>query len=1146
MLAAHAPGLSGLLLPGMAPIATQHPKQQQQEQATARQQTPMRQRPSTPSSPSLRGRQPQANPNFVPPASNISTRLPTPVRINASPGPSPTSVAPMLPKPPSPSRSISQGGAPPVNLFTCASACSSPAASTTISNAFMLPNPPSILTNAPPSRVTPVQPQQVAPRSALSPVPWASGPTQSNLTPTSVRPSPSVSERSILASVQLPNQQQHQQQRSAGAGANATGALASTAALPGHSEWLPPVAAPAPSVASPVLSTPAIQAALQQALQGAVERKPEAFRVDNFEHFFDSMMHPGHTGKLDGPLPHELADDIRYSDAWYKHCREWNARHKPITPYSAPGSAVCRTPSSCQFASTPFVGEQLVVAPQQQQQESESHGLEQQQQWRVGEAPMSDACCKALDIAHHGLSKVLTPTARSRSASDMTGAAEGSAMMHRQPFAQCTVAVADCDHKAPSGTQEVVHTAAALTNALETLAGDQIPLASTARDVAPGGDDPVSFPQRLAPALNLVASSTAAPQSAAAAHEANSSGPENSVPADADAVAMISGAPDRATVKVLDTALPPVRRKFAVPVLQLSILDAPMLPKASGATLSPAPDSARPPSTAATTPGPKTPTGGAAESTVTTAATTPVGRDAPTTPTTATARSNAAASPFFESTSQPMLPDQEPQATAAAIESLRMLSHDLAAAESVADRPSRAAQSQVQQSQPSSLAVDQIDPSAPTTGPATDLAGASTGTWSPGFPPPALVPSVTVPGTSTAPVGLGRVITIAQQRPPSPVTLLQNAPRDMPTPNPAFFNSSATVQGACPSSLAAAVTAVAVLAQSRATAEHNSAGPSTSMPSAPADSLKEIVVGIEKLSTLKQNILAEDKEVDVTSITQMIQLKLAVEQLLARTSSAVQDATSNLADPSTVEATPVAPPAAPLQTAVAAQIEQHGHAATPKKQSRTATFGAFLKSVFSPRSGSASKAQPTVAAAAPAAAPAPIVLGNLNTNTSSLSTAVPASPSTTAVGIRTSRPMSASTLSGKVPSPSLADRSRYAALHQRAAARLAEAAAEPAGTRPAQTAAAAAAGQGQRGGVWQRYEEKIALHRHQLDTTKAQLDEAVRKLNDMQAEFDELLLCLGMESAKNKALCDAMRAAGLDPEPILAAIEEQWMSGVYS
>lgn len=44
-----------------------------------------------------------------------------------------------------------------------------------------------------------------------------------------------------------------------------------------------------------------------------------------------------------------------------------------------------------------------------------------------------------------------------------------------------------------------------------------------------------------------------------------------------------------------------------------------------------------------------------------------------------------------------------------------------------------------------------------------------------------------------------------------------------------------------------------------------------------------------------------------------------------------------------------------------------------------------------------------------------------------------------------------------------------------------------------------------------------------------------------QTEFDELLLCLGMESAKNQALCDAMRAAGLDPEPILRAVEEQWM-----
>lgn len=49
-----------------------------------------------------------------------------------------------------------------------------------------------------------------------------------------------------------------------------------------------------------------------------------------------------------------------------------------------------------------------------------------------------------------------------------------------------------------------------------------------------------------------------------------------------------------------------------------------------------------------------------------------------------------------------------------------------------------------------------------------------------------------------------------------------------------------------------------------------------------------------------------------------------------------------------------------------------------------------------------------------------------------------------------------------------------------------------------------------------------------------------------QVEFDELLLCLGMESAKNKALCDAMRVAGLNPELILATIEEQWMSGTHA
>ncbi|EFJ44142.1 hypothetical protein VOLCADRAFT_95604 [Volvox carteri f. nagariensis] len=1048
-LATYAPGLSGLLLPGMAPIATQYPKQQQQELVAPRHQAPARQRFSTPSSPSLRGRQSQANPNFAPPASNISTRLPTPVRINASPGPSPspTSVAPMLPKPPSPSRSLSQGGAPVTNPFACASAYSSPPATFAATNAFMLPTPPSILSNGPPTRVTPIQ--QAAARSTPSPMPWASSAAQgqNNLTPTSVRPSPPPPERSILASVQLLNQSQ--QQRSTGYGSAVVGTSSLSAAIPGHSEWLAPVAAPAPSSVitgvAPVLTAPAIQAALQQALQGAMERKPEAFRVDDFERFFDSMMHPGDTGKLDGPLPHELADDIRYSDNWYKHCRDWNAHNKLTTPYSAPAPSGTAPEMStfCRLDDTPFAGEQYTcTAPAATQQEPEAHG---QPQWRLGESSMSEACCKALDIAHHGLCKVVTPTARSRSATDMSGMAgcastgQGTSApaslldQHQQSLtrrrATAAVAPGELWDTGPSHAQQGAYTAAALTSGLETLARDQIATVATS---AAAADGPVNSQRHLAPSLSLVASTAENPLTAAV-HGEDSGAAASGVSVD------VSATPIRTSINL------PGGRKFLVPALRLGSLD--VLPRAAGAALSPPPDSARPPSTAATTPGPRTPGeggGGAPNSTVTTAANTPVGRDATggaVTPTTTTSRVNVEASPFFEAASQDLEVAVAPPPS--------KLSRDVAATDYVRDVAVVGSVELQGALQIQTLSTAEAPAPSASAANATADVTTLTETWLPAFP--------------TA---------VSQQAVTKRAAAAAAGPQ-------AFFNTGgASVPSAGPSSLAAAVTAVAVPGKAASAALKSTAGPSTSSASATADPLKEIVVGIEKLSTLKQNILAEDKEVDVASITQMIQLKLAVEQLLART-----------------------------------------------------------------RSASKAQAAAVTATAAPAASSAKCILGASGANAAGQAIVTPASPSTTVVGVKASRPMSASALPRQAASPSLADKSRYAELHQRAAARLAAAAAEPAsGTRQAQ----GASGQVQRGGIWQRYEEKIAMHRHQLDTTKAQLDEAVRKLNDMQAEFDELLLCLGMESAKNKALCDAMRAAGLDPEPILAAIEEQWMSGALA
>lgn len=47
----------------------------------------------------------------------------------------------------------------------------------------------------------------------------------------------------------------------------------------------------------------------------------------------------------------------------------------------------------------------------------------------------------------------------------------------------------------------------------------------------------------------------------------------------------------------------------------------------------------------------------------------------------------------------------------------------------------------------------------------------------------------------------------------------------------------------------------------------------------------------------------------------------------------------------------------------------------------------------------------------------------------------------------------------------------------------------------------------------------------------------------LQGELDDMLLALGLESAKNEALCEALRAAGVDPDPIVAAVEDAFLNG---
>ncbi len=45
-----------------------------------------------------------------------------------------------------------------------------------------------------------------------------------------------------------------------------------------------------------------------------------------------------------------------------------------------------------------------------------------------------------------------------------------------------------------------------------------------------------------------------------------------------------------------------------------------------------------------------------------------------------------------------------------------------------------------------------------------------------------------------------------------------------------------------------------------------------------------------------------------------------------------------------------------------------------------------------------------------------------------------------------------------------------------------------------------------------------------------------------QGELDDMLLALGLESAKNEALSEALRSAGINPEHIIAAVEDAYFS----
>ncbi|PNH04455.1 hypothetical protein TSOC_009376 [Tetrabaena socialis] len=1112
-------GVTGLLGPSALPAAG--PSQQAQQQPA------LRERPSAPSSPTARGLQ-SANPNFLP--TSISTRLPTPVRINSVPGgcAQPTSsgggTSLVLPKPPTPTRSASMGGAPSSNQFGPGSACSSPTVSSSSGFNAHQQAPPIALIRAPPQQFL----------RGPQPMPWAAGhsyhhhhhqpaATAASAARTAAAPS---QERSILASVQL----SQQQQRSASAGgafSTATGLLAaaSHAAPRKMEQHQHQPHAPQPSSAlephlsvAPINAVSSIQAALNQAMHAALQRKPEAYgTLDNFELFFDSVMHPGAPGKLDGPLPQELPDEVRYGSDWYKHARGWNAQNKPQAAYVPVLGAAAAAGSEPLPLTPPADVASLAGEAEQQPPGTPTWAVADEQQ-------MSATCRRALDIANHGLPRVLTPAASSRSVSTVAlaslpaSAAPSILALHQQHQQQQAARAALLEDTAESkprtaaagAPSAVARNAAALTTALEALARGH---AAAGTDGAHQSQQQQQLQEDLP--TSAAASCSASPMPAAAPAAA----PDALAPA--PAATAVCATPQRAHALAIGAA--DLARAAAVMAV-INGHETPVVPTAAKASLSemlsPTPTrccggaGGHEPPSAATTPGPLTP-GGAASTAPHTAANTPIAAATP-----GTAVREDPSSPSHQAP-LPLVGADAPQHASSLVQQEQQ--HLLGAAATAGAIAAEPAAFDVTLPAPPVRSREPAPAaSAATSLPVVSTAAATAAVWDPAFPPLSAA-------AAKQPVAGRRGV-------PSPVTLMQAAPRELPTPNPACL-SSAVVAG--PSGAPALAAAVAVMTGPNAAAARamrsDPAGPSTSTAQPQADPLRDIVVGIEKLSLLKTNILAEDRAVDVNSITQMIQLKQAVDAMLARTRSAAD---------AVVAAVAAAPPQPPQLAAAAADQQQQSE--TPKKLSRSASLGAFIKSVFSPR-GSATKAAPAAAQqAAPAVKAATRAFGT-NVTAAVNNAAAQAQPASPAVqqwqhagasGVMAARPASASALPRQAASPSTLDKGRYAALNQRAAARLAAAASEPAGAQQASPAPAAQ----QRGDVWRRYEERVAVHRTQLDATKSQLDEAVRKLSGMQAEFDELLLCLGMESAKNKALCDALMAAGIDPEPILAAIEEQWMS----
>ena len=70
--------------------------------------------------------------------------------------------------------------------------------------------------------------------------------------------------------------------------------------------------------------------------------------------------------------------------------------------------------------------------------------------------------------------------------------------------------------------------------------------------------------------------------------------------------------------------------------------------------------------------------------------------------------------------------------------------------------------------------------------------------------------------------------------------------------------------------------------------------------------------------------------------------------------------------------------------------------------------------------------------------------------------------------------------------------------------------------------------------------ELTSEYEARLEESEARLEEQREKCAGLQEDLDQLLLCLGQEGRKVESLEEAMRQAGLDPQPVTQPIDDEY------